>query len=102
MTVGRGLDPRHFSLLAFGGAGPLHAAGIADELGIETVLVPRFGGVFSALGLATADSRRDRVRMLNSPAPKLRTVSRNSRSGLARCRAKTQAIKATRIAIQEK
>lgn len=62
MTVGRGLDPRHFSLLAFGGAGPLHAAGIADELGIETVLVPRFGGVFSALGLAAADSRRDRVR----------------------------------------
>ena len=69
MTVGRGLDPRHFSLLAFGGAGPLHAAGIADELGIETVLVPRFGGVFSALGLATADSRRDRVRtvMLDDP-----------------------------------
>ena len=62
MTVGRGLDPRRFSLLAFGGAGPLHAVAIAEELGMETVLVPRLGGVFSALGLAAADSRRDRVR----------------------------------------
>jgi N-methylhydantoinase A len=62
MTVGRGLDPRKFSLLAFGGAGPLHAAAIAEELGMETVLVPRLGGVFSALGLAAADTRHDRVR----------------------------------------
>ena len=62
MTVGRGLDPRNFSLLAFGGAGPLHAAAIAEEMEIDSVLVPRFGGVFSALGLAAADSRQDRVR----------------------------------------
>jgi len=62
MTVARGLDPRRFALLAFGGAGPLHATAIAEELGIERVLVPLRGGVFSALGLAAADHRRDEVR----------------------------------------
>jgi len=59
MTVERGVDPRRFALLAFGGAGPLHAAAIADELEIETILVPHGGGVLSALGLAVADRRRD-------------------------------------------
>jgi N-methylhydantoinase A/oxoprolinase/acetone carboxylase beta subunit len=61
VTVQRGLDPRRFTLLAFGGAGPLHAAGIAEELGIGSILVPAAGGVFSALGLAAADRRRDEV-----------------------------------------
>lgn len=61
VTVQRGLDPRRFTLLAYGGAGPLHAAGVADEIGIETILVPVTGGVFSALGLAAADLRRDEV-----------------------------------------
>lgn len=61
ITVQRGLDPRRFTLLAFGGAGPLHAAGVAAELGISSVLVPVTGGVFSALGLAAADRRRDEV-----------------------------------------
>ncbi len=61
MTVERGLDPRRFTLLAFGGAGPLHATGIADALGIGQILVPVDGGVFSALGLAAADRRRDEV-----------------------------------------
>ena len=57
MTVERGVDPRRFALLAFGGAGPLHAAAIADELGIGRVLVPHAGGVLSALGLAAAERR---------------------------------------------
>ena len=57
MTVEQGIDPRRFALLAFGGAGPLHAAAIADELGIETILCPRASGVLSALGLAAADRR---------------------------------------------
>ena len=61
VTVQRGLDPRRFTLLAFGGAGPLHAAGVAAELGIGTILVPTTGGVFSALGLAAAERRRDEV-----------------------------------------
>ncbi len=59
MTVERGLDPRQFSLLGFGGAGPMHAASLADELGIDKVICPRASGVFSALGLAVSDRRRD-------------------------------------------
>jgi N-methylhydantoinase A len=59
MTVERGVDPRRFALMPFGGAGALHAAAIADELGIERVLCPRAGGVLCALGLAAAPERRD-------------------------------------------
>jgi N-methylhydantoinase A/oxoprolinase/acetone carboxylase beta subunit len=62
MTVERGVDPREFALLAFGGAGPLHAAAIADELGMRKILIPRASGVLSALGLAAADRRRDHAR----------------------------------------
>ena len=62
VTVERGIDPRRFALLAFGGAGPLHAAAIADELGIGRIVVPRAAGVLSALGLAAADRRRDTAR----------------------------------------
>jgi N-methylhydantoinase A/oxoprolinase/acetone carboxylase beta subunit len=62
MTVERGVDPRGFALLAFGGAGALHAAAIADELGMRRILVPRAAGVLSALGLAAAERRRDRAR----------------------------------------
>ncbi|MDQ3722578.1 MAG: hydantoinase/oxoprolinase family protein, partial [Actinomycetota bacterium] len=57
MTVQQGIDPRAFALLAFGGAGPLHAAAIAEELGMRTILCPRASGVLSALGLAAADRR---------------------------------------------
>jgi N-methylhydantoinase A len=57
MTVEQGIDPRRFALLSFGGAGPLHAAAIADELGMTTILCPRASGVLSALGLAAADRR---------------------------------------------
>jgi N-methylhydantoinase A/oxoprolinase/acetone carboxylase beta subunit/N-methylhydantoinase B/oxoprolinase/acetone carboxylase alpha subunit len=59
MTVERGVDPRGFVLMGFGGAGPLHAATMASELGIRRVLVPRASGVLSALGLAAAPARRD-------------------------------------------
>ena len=62
MTVERGIDPRRFALLAFGGAGPLHAAAIAEELGMTRILVPRASGVLSALGLAAADRRADAQR----------------------------------------
>jgi N-methylhydantoinase A len=61
ISVERGHDPREFALVAFGGAGPLHACALADDLGIETVLVPAAAGVLSALGLAASDERRDRV-----------------------------------------
>jgi N-methylhydantoinase A len=59
MTVERGIDPRRFALMSFGGAGPLHAASMAAELGIERVLCPRACGVLSALGLAAAARRCD-------------------------------------------
>jgi N-methylhydantoinase A/oxoprolinase/acetone carboxylase beta subunit len=62
VTVERGIDPRRFALLAFGGAGPLHAAAIAEELGIARIVVPRAAGVLSALGLAAAERRRDSAR----------------------------------------
>jgi len=62
VTVERGIDPRRFALLPFGGAGPMHAAAIAAELGIERVLCPRAGGVLSALGLCASDRRRDTTR----------------------------------------
>jgi N-methylhydantoinase A len=62
VTVERGIDPRGFSLLPFGGAGPMHAAAIAAELGIETILCPRAGGVLSALGLCASERRRDTTR----------------------------------------
>ena len=61
ISVERGLDPRAFALLAFGGAGGMHACSLAEELGMETVLVPRAGGVLSALGLAISDLRHDYV-----------------------------------------
>ncbi len=62
VTVERGVDPRGFALMPFGGAGPLHAAAIADELGIDRILCPRSGGVLSALGLVCSERRRDTTR----------------------------------------
>jgi len=59
ISVERGLDPRDFALVAFGGAGGMHACSLAEELGMRTVLVPRASGVLSALGLAISDLRRD-------------------------------------------
>ncbi len=61
-TIQRGHDPREFALLAFGGAGPLHAVDLAEELAMRRVIVPRFPGVFSAFGLLVADTRHDFLR----------------------------------------
>jgi N-methylhydantoinase A len=62
VTVERGVDPRRFALLPFGGAGPMHAAAIAEDLGIDRLLCPRAGGVLSAFGLCASDRRRDTAR----------------------------------------
>jgi N-methylhydantoinase A len=67
ISVERGHDPRELALVAFGGAGPLHACALAEELEIETVLVPAAAGVLSALGLVASDERRDRVRSYVAP-----------------------------------
>jgi N-methylhydantoinase A len=61
ISVQRGLDPRDFALVAFGGAGGMHACALAEELSMDTVLAPRAGGVLSAFGLAISDLRRDDV-----------------------------------------
>lgn len=59
ISVMRGLDPRDFTLFAYGGAGPLHAAAIAEELGMTRIVIPPMPGAFSAYGLLTADTRYD-------------------------------------------
>lgn len=79
MSVQKGRDPRRFTLIAAGGAGPLHACAVARALGISSVFVPRHAAVFSALGLLHADLRRDYVqnfheKMREIPLEKLRTA----------------------------
>ncbi len=64
VTLQRGLDPRDFTLFAFGGGGPLHAAAVAKELSISTVVVPVSPGHFSAVGMLMADLRRDLAQTL--------------------------------------
>jgi len=60
----RGLDPRDFTLVAYGGGGPLHAASVAKELSIGKIIIPNAPGHFSALGMLMADLRRDYVQTL--------------------------------------
>jgi N-methylhydantoinase A len=62
VTVERGVDPRRFALMPFGGAGPMHAAAIAEQLEMTSILCPRASGVLSALGLCASDRRRDTAR----------------------------------------
>ena len=62
VSTERGRDPREFTLVAFGGAGPIHAVALAESLGMSRVLVPPYPGLFSALGLLLADYRHDYVR----------------------------------------
>ncbi|MFE0016358.1 hydantoinase/oxoprolinase family protein [Mesorhizobium sp. NPDC059054] len=71
VSVGRGHDPRDFTLFAFGGAGPLHASALARELGLPRVLVPARPGITNALGCVVADLRHDFVNTLNQPVATL-------------------------------
>jgi len=89
MTVERGIDPREFALLPFGGAGPLHACSLASQLGIRRVLCPRASGVLSALGLAAAAARRDvsRTAMLAGRSLDARALARVRREVCDRARA---------------
>jgi len=68
VSVEQGHDPREFTLVPFGGAGPMHACELADSLGIRSVLVPRHPGVLSALGMTLADLVRDYRRSVLRPA----------------------------------
>jgi N-methylhydantoinase A len=71
VSTQRGHDPRDYVLVAFGGAGPLHAASIASELEIRRILVPAFAGVLSAFGLLVADIARDYVQTAVAPLDEL-------------------------------
>jgi N-methylhydantoinase A len=64
VSVNRGIDPRDTAVIAFGGAGPLHAAAIAREISIPKVIIPKLPGNFSALGMLMAEWRQDFVRTL--------------------------------------
>ena len=64
VSIERGLDPRNFSMVAFGGAGPMHACALAEELQIGKILIPLNPGMFSALGLLTADLYHDYSRAI--------------------------------------
>jgi N-methylhydantoinase A/oxoprolinase/acetone carboxylase beta subunit len=68
VTIEQGVDPRDLALVAFGGAGPLHACAVAAALGMRTVVVPPRAGVFSAVGLVTAPERRELVHTWATPA----------------------------------
>ncbi len=81
VTVEQGVDPRALALLAFGGAGPLHACAVADELGMRTVVVPARAGVFSALGILCAPEQREVVE--SWPTPSSRAGLDDARAGLA-------------------
>lgn len=69
VSVERGEDPAELALTAFGGAGPMHACQVAEKLGIDTVVIPKEAGDFSALGLLLSDQRHDLVRGYVSPLP---------------------------------
>ena len=71
VSIERGHDPRDFSMLAFGGAGPMHAPFLADELAIKKIFIPPSPGVFSALGLLLSDFRHDLMRSVMKEASKI-------------------------------
>ena len=71
VSLARGHDPRDFALLAFGGAGPLHATALARELGIPDVIIPARPGLTNAFGCLVADLRHDYVRTINRTLEKL-------------------------------
>jgi N-methylhydantoinase A/oxoprolinase/acetone carboxylase beta subunit len=89
VSIERGVDPGGLALVAFGGAGPLHACALADALGMPAVVVPGRAGVLSAVGLLTAPRRRDVVRSWPTPddhrglAPALAALANRARALVA-------------------
>ncbi|MHC3437091.1 hydantoinase/oxoprolinase family protein [Natrialbaceae archaeon A-gly3] len=81
VTVERGHDPREFALVAFGGAGPMHAAALAEALEVDRVVVPRPGGVLSAFGLLAADESYDAVRTVGVELESEALRASDSRTG---------------------
>jgi N-methylhydantoinase A len=106
-TVERGHDPRDFAMIAYGGAGPLHAADIARELGIRTVIVPNHPGHFSACGMLYADLKYDVVQTmavgleqldLSDAEMQFRTLEERGRASLREIKVDLEATSAARFA----
>ena len=87
----KGRDPRDFAIIAYGGSGPVHAGGLADELGVTTVLVPPVAGLFSAVGLLFARPEFHEVRSCH-----LDVDDRRSRPHHARCSTRWSGARAAR------
>ena len=100
VSVSLGEDPRDFSLFAFGGAGPMHATGLARELGIPEVLVPARPGITNALGCVVADMKHDFVRTVNSP---LNNVDMDEIIGILKAQSKegTELIQQEPVSVEE-
>jgi len=71
VSVNRGFDPRDFTLIAYGGAGPMHAFDVGELVDVNLVMIPRYPGAFSALGLVKADVKYDLVTMVGEPVANL-------------------------------
>jgi N-methylhydantoinase A len=92
----KGRDPREFALIAYGGAGPVHAAGLAEDLGCRTVLVPALAGLFSALGLLYARPEFHEVRAVHLDAR--RVEAREVEGVFAELRARLEGVEFARTA----
>ncbi|MCH8026288.1 MAG: hydantoinase/oxoprolinase family protein [Chloroflexi bacterium] len=90
ISVERGHDPRRFTLVAFGGAGPLHACELAESLGVPRVLVPPFPGVLSAFGMAASPITTDHVQALLSPVSDSPVFTRKLERALRRLEAQAR------------
>jgi N-methylhydantoinase A len=77
ISIEKGFDPREFSLMAFGGAGPLHASGVARELEISKIIIPSTPGILCAMGLLVADARNDYVKtaLMNTDAANIDQIN---------------------------
>lgn len=100
ITISKGIDPRRFSLVAFGGAGPMHAVFIAQELGISEVIVPNAAGAFSAWGMLKTDIRHDASQTYIAP------LSRADWTDVEKCFTQlrdslTQLLEAERIQLEQ-
>ncbi|MBI2160835.1 MAG: hydantoinase/oxoprolinase family protein [Candidatus Rokubacteria bacterium] len=84
ISIQRGHDPRDFTLIAFGGAGPMHALALAEAIGLPQVLVPRYPGNFSALGLLASDIKHDDVRTRVGPLRERRSLLEDLFAEMAR------------------
>jgi len=78
VTLKKGYDSREFAMVAFGGAGPMHACDIARELGIEKIIIPWFPGVFSALGMCISDLMHDKVLSILKPLDEIDIAKLNT------------------------